>query len=85
MSKNIIVDNMVEHPEHYKVGGLETLDAIEAKLTPREFIGFLKGQVMKYMMRASYKGKEKQDLEKSEFYSKRLTEYLRNLNELPPV
>ena len=76
---------MVVQPSHYTVGGIEALDMMEIKLTPREFIGAMKAQVLKYTMRASYKGKEKQDLEKADFYSKRLITYLNKLDELPPV
>ena len=40
----------VNHPAHYKVGGIETIDYIEAKLTPEEFRGYLKGNALKYLI-----------------------------------
>lgn len=42
------VNDPVNHPEHYTSGGIECLDAIKASMTPIEYAGFLKGQVLKY-------------------------------------
>lgn len=42
-------------PNHYKVGGLEVMKVLKAKLTPEQFIGFCLGNVLKYTMRAQYK------------------------------
>ncbi|MFN9911697.1 MAG: DUF3310 domain-containing protein, partial [Pirellulaceae bacterium] len=39
--------DLVNHPPHYKAGGIETIDFIEAKLTREEFIGYLKGNALK--------------------------------------
>lgn len=44
------------NPEHYKAGGIETIDYLRAKLTPEEFRGFLKGNAIKYLTRAERKG-----------------------------
>jgi hypothetical protein len=62
----------VNEPAHYTVGGMEAIEVIRAKLTPEEFIGWLKGNVLKYYMRANYKGKHKQDLAKGNWYSQYL-------------
>ena len=45
----------VNHPPHYLVGGIEVIDYIKAKLTPEEFRGYLKGNVIKYISRADHK------------------------------
>ena len=66
----------VHSPEHYTVGGYETIDVIEAKLTPEEVIGGLKWQIMKYILRANYKGHHDQDCEKAAWYANRLIKYL---------
>ena len=66
----------VNSPKHYTVGGYETIDVIEAKLTPEEIIGGLKWQIMKYIMRANYKGHHDQDCEKAAWYANRLIKYL---------
>jgi hypothetical protein len=62
---------MVNHPPHYTVGGIETIDYIKAKLTPEEFIGYLKGNVIKYTSRAGKKDDIVQDLEKAQWYMNR--------------
>lgn len=43
------------NPEHYKIGGIETIDYIKAKLTPEEYLGYLKGTQIKYRARIGYK------------------------------
>ena len=63
----------VNHPEHYKVGGIETIDFIKAKLTPEEFRGYLKGNVLKYASRAGHKDNAVQDAGKLAWYANRLS------------
>lgn len=41
---------------HYKQGNIECIDAIKASMTPEEFRGFCKGNVMKYLWRYQHKG-----------------------------
>jgi hypothetical protein len=62
---DIVVDP-VNHPEHYKAGGIETIDFIEAKQ-----LNYNLGNVVKYITRADLKGNRKQDLEKAMWYLKR--------------
>ena len=45
----------VNHPPHYGFGGIEVIDYIKAKLTPEEFRGYLKGNVIKYISRDDHK------------------------------
>ena len=66
--------DMVNSPPHYKVGGLETIDILKAKLTKDEFRGYLKGNVIKYATRASYKGHSAEDAGKLAWYAQRLAE-----------
>ena len=62
------VDN-VNHPAHYKHGEIETLDIIRMSLTAEEFQGFLKGNVLKYQMRAPHKHETPdEDYKKAKFY-----------------
>ena len=63
--------DMVNHPPHYTVGGIETLDFIEAKK-----LGYNLGNAVKYIARAYWKGDALQDLQKAEFYLKREIEKL---------
>jgi Protein of unknwon function (DUF3310) len=59
------------NPDHYKFGGIETIDYLQAKMTPEEFEGFLKGNVLKYLSRAKHKG-GLTDLQKAQWYLTRL-------------
>lgn len=61
----------VNHPAHYKVGGIETIDYIQAKLSPEEFRGYLKGNILKYLSRAGNKGSYEEDLLKARWYMNR--------------
>ena len=56
----------VNHPAHYKAGGIETIDFIEAKQ-----LNYNLGNVVKYITRADFKGNREQDLEKALWYLKR--------------
>jgi hypothetical protein len=56
----------VNHPAHYKYGGIETIDFIEAKE-----LNYNMGNAVKYITRADHKGNRKQDLEKAIWYLKR--------------
>jgi hypothetical protein len=58
--------DLVNHPPHYKVGGIETIDFIEAKK-----LNYNLGNVVKYVTRADHKGARKQDLEKAVWYLQR--------------
>jgi hypothetical protein len=53
----------VNHPAHYKVGGIETIDFIEAKK-----LNYNTGNVVKYITRADHKNNRLQDLEKARWY-----------------
>jgi hypothetical protein len=55
--------DMVNSPSHYKVGGIETIDFIEAKQ-----LGYHLGNAVKYISRADHKGARIQDLEKAKWY-----------------
>jgi len=56
----------VNHPAHYKVGGIETIDYIEAKK-----LNYNLGNVVKYISRSDYKGRSLEDLKKGMWYLKR--------------
>lgn len=53
---------MVNHPSHYNKG-IETIDYIESW-----GMNFNAGNVVKYVTRSPYKGKELEDLKKARFY-----------------
>ena len=58
--------DMVNHPPHYKMGGIETIDFIEAKQ-----FGYNLGNVVKYISRADLKGSHYEDLLKARWYLNR--------------
>jgi hypothetical protein len=62
----------VNSPAHYTDGGIETIDYLQAKLTPEEFRGFCKGNALKYLSRAGKKGDAGEDVRKAAWYLKRL-------------
>ena len=64
-------EDMVNSPSHYTQGSVECIDAIQSALSPEEFKGYLRGNILKYMWRTSQKG-GKQDLEKSLWYLNKL-------------
>jgi hypothetical protein len=55
--------DMINHPDHYTTGGIETIDFIEAK-----GLGYNLGNAVKYISRAEYKGNVLEDLKKARFY-----------------
>jgi hypothetical protein len=59
----------VNHPAHYKVGGIETIDFIEAKA-----LSYHLGNAVKYITRADHKGNRLQDLQKAKWYIDRAIE-----------
>ena len=61
----------VEKPVHYAAGSVECIDAIEAQMTPEEFRGYLKGNVVKYLWRERKKG-GKESLKKAKWYLNKL-------------
>lgn len=58
----------VFNPKHYNQGSHECIDEIRAMLSPEEFKGFLKGNVIKYRYRANLKN-GKEDLAKADNYA----------------
>lgn len=65
-------NDAVNHPQHYCHGGIETIDIVKAKMSPERFRGFLQGNVIKYVTRAEFKGKQLEDLKKAAWYLDRL-------------
>ena len=57
----------INNPSHYTLGSIECLDFIEAW-----DLDFREGNVVKYVVRAPYKGSKLKDLKKARFYLDRL-------------
>lgn len=58
---------MSDNPSRYSHGDIECIDAIKSALTKEEFVGFCKGNIVKYLWRERYKGKIV-DVEKAASY-----------------
>jgi hypothetical protein len=61
------MNDPVNHPLHYTQGGIECIEAIQAALTPEEFKGYCKGNVLKYVWREQHKGGN-ESLRKANWY-----------------
>jgi len=71
------VSDMVNHPPHYKVGGIETISFIKAKLSKDEYIGYLRGNVLKYASRLGAKNSASEDAGKMAWYSNELAKAMK--------
>jgi hypothetical protein len=69
--------DMVNSPPHYRQGGIECIDAIEAMLSKTEYQGMLKGNILKYLWRENYKGRL-ESLKKAQWYLNKLVESYEN-------
>jgi hypothetical protein len=64
--------DMINHPPHYTVGGIETIDYMKAKSTTEEFRGHLRLTALKYLSRMGHKDDSLKDLKKAQWYLNRL-------------
>jgi hypothetical protein len=69
VSNPVPTGDLVNHPPHYKVGGIETIDFIEAKQ-----LDYHLGNVVKYISRADHKGSKLENLKKAQWYLNRAIE-----------
>ncbi len=70
-----IANDPVNNPSHYNTGGIECIDAMQAMLSTEEFIGYLRGNGLKYRWRFRYKNGI-EDLRKAEWYDKKLLTFI---------
>ena len=68
----------IYHPPYYKRGDVECIDAIKASMTKDQWLGYLKGTVLKYLWRWDTKYTDPQQqiecLEKGLWFYRRLLE-----------
>ena len=69
----------INSPNHYADSTIECIDAMEAMMTPEQFIGYLRGNVFKYQWRYEKKNGI-EDLKKAQWYLERLTEKVAEKN-----
>jgi hypothetical protein len=67
MANDQKADDAVNAPNHYTIGGIETIDYIRAKLTTEQLRGYYLGNLLKYLSRAKHKD-GLQDYKKAQVY-----------------
>lgn len=70
-------DNEQVGGDHYKTMAMQPWEVMESVLTHQEFIGFLKGNIIKYAMRNGRKDSD--DAGKAKHYQKKLNEVLHGM------
>ena len=63
--------------DHYRSKTIQPWEAMQAWMTPEQFIGFLRGNAIKYLARAGSKGDALEDVEKAKHYCEKLVEIMR--------
>ena len=71
----------VSRPAHYNRNDIEAIEAIEASMSSVEFMGYLKGQILKYLWRYAYKDSPKKDLGKAQWYLNLLCKKIEGIDE----
>ena len=69
----------INSPVHYNTGSMETIDLIREGMSDDEFLGYLKGNILKYICRYRHKNKENpiKDLMKARWYIEKLISTMR--------
>lgn len=65
------LEDVVNNPSHYTQGNIECIEAIKSALTPEEFRGYCKGNMIKYLWRERLKGGN-ESLAKGQWYISQL-------------
>lgn len=76
-----MMNDPVNSPAHYTSGAIECIEAIEASMELDAFMGFLKGNCIKYLYRYENKNGV-EDLKKCRWYLERLIKTVEEVNEL---
>lgn len=79
--ESLKVNAIVERPAHYNQGSIDVIEALYRLLTWEQFKGFMQGNIIKYSVRFEDKDDPILDLEKAEYYTKRLKEYRKKHHE----
>ena len=72
ITKPAAAADAVNSPEHYNMLDIEAINLIEMSMTKEEFLGYLKGNVLKYIIRYKHKGNASEDLDKGKWYLDKL-------------
>ena len=77
-----MIDN-VNHPSHYNTGEIEVINYIKDKLTYEGFLGYLNGNILKYISRWQFKN-GLEDLQKAQWYLNYMINYMVEYMETVP-
>ena len=61
---------------HYQVGRIQPIELMQDVMTPEQLKGFLRGNIMKYVLRLGYKDDELKEAEKIKAYASMLVDLL---------
>ena len=64
--------NIEQNKHHLIWGDTQSIEVIKTVLTPDEYIGFLKGNILKYQLRLGKKDDVKKELQKIQDYTSEL-------------
>lgn len=67
--------DMVNNPAHYGQGTIECIEYIADMLSSDEYVGYLRGNIAKYLHRWRYKN-GLEDLKKAQWYLNRLIDHM---------
>lgn len=74
MVETDVVTTNVAELNHYMVQKIQPIRFMQASLSPEAFTGFLKGNILKYVMREGYKNGV-EDVKKAQVYLNWLVEF----------
>lgn len=66
----MIGGGLAEEQSHYQIAEIQFIEIAQMYLSPEGFKGFLKGNALKYLLRAAHKGTELKDYQKALQYCK---------------
>ena len=67
----------VHNPKWYDWFDMSVIEMMEKVMTTSEYIGFLKGQSIKYRMRSGRKATTFEDIEKAKWYEERYQKFVK--------
>ena len=73
-----LTKDSVDRPPHYNNGNIQCIDYLKDNMPKEAFIGYLEGNVKKYLHRWRYKVKPTEDLKKAQWYLDRLIKEVEN-------
>lgn len=71
-----VEDGTAAGAQHYQVGDKQPIEIMQDVMTPEEFCGYLRGNVIKYSLRMGHKDRKEIDARKAAQYSKWMAQAL---------